>query len=304
MLFRSLSCKNDSLASVSADLLDSDGLLELKSDANIEHDSGDDEPTPAEFIGPVTATAKISTDQITTGLIPRTVPDGPEFPTAVQIAAADEAEVHGDGKPETVDPHDHTDGSAWTEIEYGDAILQEAISTNGFCNLSELSTTLTVPSPILDPDTSSVFADIQARAQNQHDTGRKLRSGSIQARKVSVPNDMADMVDLLRDATLKHAFAARVHEKDQRIRALSATTTDDGSAFAWQAVERIRAQRKQRHRFLTDVCTGEQIDFEDGYHNFGANDLTPDGCIETSSFQRLLVKAPKLPSGISRLTLH
>ena len=104
---------------------------------------------------------------------------------------------------------------------------------------------------------------------------------------------MADMIDLLEEAKSKHAFAARVHENDQRILALSATTTDDGSAFAWQAVEQVRAQRKQRHRFLTDVCTGERIDFDDGYHNFGANDLTPDGCIETSSFQRLLVKALK-----------
>jgi len=57
--------------------------------------------------------------------------------------------------------------------------------------------TLNVPEPILDADTSSAFADIQARAQNQHDTGRKLRSGSIQARQASVPNDMADMVNLL-----------------------------------------------------------------------------------------------------------
>ena len=142
-------------------------------------------------------------------------------------------------------------------------------------------------------DASSAFADIQARAENQPDTGRRLRSGTIQARQASVSNDMADMVGLLHDAKIKHAFAARVHEKDQRIRALSATTTDDGSAFAWQAVEHIRAKRKQRHRFLTDVCTGERIDFDDGYHNFGANDLTPDGCIETSSFQRLLVKALK-----------
>ena len=104
---------------------------------------------------------------------------------------------------------------------------------------------------------------------------------------------MADMIDLLEEAKSKHAFAARVHENDQRILALSATTTDDGSAFAWQAVEQVRAQRKQRHRFLTDVCTGERIDFEDSHHNFGANDLTPDGRIENSSFQRLLVKALK-----------
>ena len=81
---------------------------------------------------------------------------------------------------------------------------------------------------------------------------------------------------------IKHAFAARVHDKDQRIRALSATTTDDGSAFAWQAVEHVRAQRKQRHRFLTDVCTGERIEFQDSYYDVGPNDLTPDGRIETS----------------------
>ena len=116
-----------------------------------------------------------------------------------------------------MDIHDHTDSSAWTEIEYGDAILQEAISTNGFCNLGDLPTALIVPEPILDADTSSAFADIQARAQNQHDTGRKLRSGAIQARQVSVSNDMVDMTDLLKEAKTKHVFAARVHEKDQRI---------------------------------------------------------------------------------------
>ena len=102
---------------------------------------------------------------------------------------------------------------------------------------------------------------------------------------------MADMVNLLCDVKIKHAFAAHVHDKDQRIRALSATVTDDESEFAWQAVENVRAQRKQRHRFLNDVCTGERIDFQDSYYDVGPNDLTPDGRIETSSFQRLLVKA-------------
>ena len=42
-----MSCKDDFLASISADLLDCDGLLELKVDANSEHDSSDDEPAAA-----------------------------------------------------------------------------------------------------------------------------------------------------------------------------------------------------------------------------------------------------------------
>jgi len=50
---------------------------------------------------------------------------------------------------------------------------------------------------------------------------------------------------------------------------------------------------KAASSFLTDVCTGERIDFEDNYHNFESNDLTPDGRIETWSFQCLLVKALK-----------
>ena len=302
--YATLSCKNDSLASLSADLLDCDGLLELQVDAKIQHDSDDEGPAAAtgddgpaavaaEFIIPAAGETDICPTEISAGTTAGTVPSQPpSAPNRLQGDFAANA-AHGDGETATVDLYDHTDSSAWTEIEYGDAIFQEAISTNGFCNLGDLPADLAVPEPILAYDASSVFADIQARAENQPDPGRKLRSGTIQARQASVSNDMADMVGLLHDAKIKHAFAARVHEKDQRIRALSATTTDDGSAFAWQAVEHIRAKRKQRHRFLTDVCTGERIDFDDGYHNFGANDLTPDGCIETSSFQRLLVKALK-----------
>ena len=44
--------KNDSLACISADLLDCDGLLNLQVNANTKHDSGDEEPATAaaEFI--------------------------------------------------------------------------------------------------------------------------------------------------------------------------------------------------------------------------------------------------------------
>ena len=75
-----------------------------------------------------------------------TVPNKP--PTAapqvgVQDLAANSA--HGDGETVTVDLHDHNDSSAWTEIEYDDAILQEANSTIGFCNLGDLPAALNVP---------------------------------------------------------------------------------------------------------------------------------------------------------------
>ena len=63
-----------------------------------------------------------------------------------------------------------------TEIEYGDAIFQEAITTNGFCNLGELPADLTVPEPTLDADTSSAFADIQVRAKISMTLGKTLKN--------------------------------------------------------------------------------------------------------------------------------
>ena len=60
-----------SLASISADLLDCDGLLELQVYANTEHDSGEDEPAAAsaELIGKE-STAKNSTAPTADGTFP------------------------------------------------------------------------------------------------------------------------------------------------------------------------------------------------------------------------------------------
>ena len=81
--FTTLSCKNDSLASISADLLDCDGLLELQVDANTEHDSGDDEPAAAaaEFVGKE-STAKNSTAPTADGTFP--IDNRPDSLTAAQ----------------------------------------------------------------------------------------------------------------------------------------------------------------------------------------------------------------------------
>ena len=71
-------------------------------------------------------------------------------------------------------------------------------------------------------------------------------------------------------------------------------TASTSAKHAQEAISHLREERKRRQRYVTDVKTGEKIDvITDGYYDLGANDITPDGRIETASFVRLLKKALK-----------
>ena len=146
------------------------------------------------------------------------------------------------------------------------------------------------------PTASQQFAEIEARARAQDDTGRRLRSGSVHAKSTTT-------ADLHEQARSARTFARALTERERRYErafhagAFHASPAPDADADAknvQQAISHLREERKRRQRYVVDIKTGEQIDvITDGYYNLGANDLTPDGRIETASFVRLLKKALK-----------
>jgi hypothetical protein len=146
------------------------------------------------------------------------------------------------------------------------------------------------------PTASQQFAEIEARARAQDDTGRRLRSGSVHAKSTTT-------ADLHEQARSARTFARALNERERRYErafhagAFHASPAPDADADAknvQQAISHLREERKRRQRYVVDIKTGEQIDvITDGYYNLGANDLTPDGRIETASFVRLLKKALK-----------
>ena len=160
--------------------------------------------------------------------------------------------------------------------------------------------------------TAREFAEIEACARNQEDTGRRLRSGTVTARSstiypVEYRNFIKDLIcdatpsdlgDLSEQAQTAKDFAHTLTEREKRYeRAFHASAGTDSVAAAMhakQAISYIREQRKRRQRYVTDIQTGELIDVTtDGYYDLGVNDLTPDRRIETASFVRLLKKALK-----------
>ena len=164
------------------------------------------------------------------------------------------------------------------------------------------------------PTASEQFAEIEARAQAQDDTGRRLRSGTVHARSThhykyrdfikalirnTEPPDTADLHEQAFSArTFAHALTERERRYERAFHAgafhASPATDADAGAKVQQAISHLREERKRRQRYVVDVKTGEQIDvITDGYYDLGANDLTPDGRIETASFVRLLKKALK-----------
>ena len=146
------------------------------------------------------------------------------------------------------------------------------------------------------PTASQQFAAIEARARAQADTGRRLRSGSVHAKSTTT-------ADLHEQARSARSFARALTERERRYErafhagAFHASPAPDADADAknvQQAISHLREERKRRQRYVVDIKTGEQIDvITDGYYDLGANDLTPDGRIETASFVRLLKKALK-----------
>jgi hypothetical protein len=59
-------------------------------------------------------------------------------------------------------------------------------------------------------------------------------------------------------------------------------------------IAHIKSTRKEHNRFVTNVHTREWIYVElDSYCDLSINNLDPNGRIQTSSFQRLLIKALK-----------
>ena len=146
------------------------------------------------------------------------------------------------------------------------------------------------------PTASQQFAEIEARARAQDDTGRRLRSGSVHAKSTTT-------ADLHEQARSARSFARALTERERRYErafhagAFHASPAPDADADAknvQQAISHLREERKRRQRYVVDIKTGEQIDvITDGYYDLGANDLTPDGRIETASFVRLLKKALK-----------
>ena len=146
------------------------------------------------------------------------------------------------------------------------------------------------------PTASQQFAEIEARARAQDDTGRRLRSGSVHAKSTTT-------ADLHEQARSARSFARTLTERERRYErafhtgAFHASPAPDADADAknvQQAISHLREERKRRQRHVVDIKTGEQIDvITDGYYDLGANDLTPDGRIETASFVRLLKKALK-----------
>jgi hypothetical protein len=168
------------------------------------------------------------------------------------------------------------------------------------------------------------IAEIEARARSQEEPGRRLRSGTVQARATDTyashhRNFIKNIImaasgydvapDILKDlhdhALNARTFAAQLDKRGQLEHALSANDVLNAIGcspvhahharnYAKDAISHIKSTRKQRHRFVTDVHTGERIDVElEGYYDIGTNDLDPDGRIQASSFQRLLVKALK-----------
>ena len=162
------------------------------------------------------------------------------------------------------------------------------------------------------PTASEQFAEIEARARDQADTGRRLRSGTVHASSATtthhrkhrdfikglirdtVPLDTADLHQQARHA---RTFARTLSERERRYEhALHASVSADRATTAnhvQKAISYLREDRKQRQRYVTDIQTGEHIDITDGYYDLGVNDLTPDGRIETASFVRLLKRALK-----------
>ena len=164
------------------------------------------------------------------------------------------------------------------------------------------------------PTASEQFAEIEARAQAQDDTGRRLRSGNVHAKFTTHHHKYRDFIkDLIRNTAPpdtadlhEQAFSARTFahaltERERRYErafhagAFHASPAPDADASnVQQAISHLREERKRRQRYVVDIKTGEQIDvITDGYYDLGANDLTPDGRIETASFVRLLKKALK-----------
>ena len=136
------------------------------------------------------------------------------------------------------------------------------------------------------PTASQQFAEIEARARAQDDTGRRLRSGSVHAKSTTT-------ADLHEQARSARSFARALTERERRYErafhagAFHASPAPDADADAknvQQAISHLREERKRRQRYVVDIKTGEQIDvITDGYYDLGANDLTPDGRIETAS---------------------
>ena len=166
------------------------------------------------------------------------------------------------------------------------------------------------------PTTFEQFAQIEAQARAQDDTGRRLRSGTVHAKSAMHDHKYCDFIkalirnaappdtaDLHAQAYSARKFARELTERERRYeRAFQAgvfhtsspPTASDSLRHAKQAISHLRAERKRRQRYVTDIATGEQIDvITDGYYDLGANDITPDGRIETASFVRLLKKALK-----------
>ena len=162
-----------------------------------------------------------------------------------------------------------------------------------------------------NPTASEQFNQIEARARAQDDTGRRLRSGTVHAKSVmhhhqyrdfikglirdADPPDTADLHEQARSARI---FARELTERERHYeRAFHAgvkPTASTSAKHAQEAISHLREERKRRQRYVTDVKTGEKIDvITDGYYDLGANDITPDGRIETASFVRLLKKALK-----------
>ena len=167
------------------------------------------------------------------------------------------------------------------------------------------------------------IAEIEARARTDAEPGRRLRSGTVQARATGTyashhrnfikniitaasgydvtPNILTDLYEHARSA---RAFADQLNQRGHLEHAMNAndvlraigcgTVAPQDRNYAQDAIAHIKSTRKERNRFVTDVNTGERIDVElDSYYDLGINDLDPDGRIQTSSFQRLLVKALK-----------
>ncbi len=123
------------------------------------------------------------------------------------------------------------------------------------------------------------FANIEARARNQEETGRRLRSGTVTARSSTThplkyryfikdlildatPSDLADLQEHARSA---RTFANTLNQHDQRYaryeQAFASTpanrTSVTDAEYAKKAISDIREKTKRRQRYAVDILTGE-----------------------------------------------
>ena len=314
---------------VMEDLRDEDGILEL----DVDGVGKDSCTTELVADGVVTADGKSTTQQVPTaaqdGVVAADVRSTQQAPAAplvhrdrrhqdsfVQTLPFSEAPDSTDEGQQANEALNGFDAIAWQiEQEYAakmDGIIDmHASSLDPNLAISIRDTEhLKIPEPeVLEEDSSDdddptptttkptasqQFAEIEARARAQDDTGRRLRSGSVHAKSTTT-------ADLHEQARSARSFARALTERERRYErafhagAFHASPAPDADADAknvQQAISHLREERKRRQRYVVDIKTGEQIDvITDGYYDLGANDLTPDGRIETASFVRLLKKA-------------